>query len=696
MKATGYCPSSTERCHPTATFADNLHGMEFRRRSGFSATVHEVATLWTRTVRERTGFRWALVRRARELIGVEQLESRILELSTIGVATEALAEKSASARAESEEAQIGALTAEVNTLRRRLEARERRSDFTEWVSSVPLRREPLVSVILTTLGTRPTGLRQALEAISRQSYSRFEVIVVSPNGDVLDGAVSTDPRFREVRESALGNGRYRNVGLREAGGEYITYADDDNTMGPQWLRAVVWCLSTDSETDVVYGARLHEQPSGATLPEPAFWWFEEEWRPSLLEEFSPMDTGVMAHRAGLTGARWDEQLPSCVDWDFAIRLSSSGRVKALPVRACTFTTSSPGRITTVLNTSEVRAEVRRRAREARRLRVLGVSHSFPRLSEWYIESELAALGPSFDVAVASEHEPLPGVETSFQHLGSVVDGMETHQPDLIVVHCADVAVRIRPILAGHQIPYAVRVHSYDLALAQSQGFEEDPLCLGLWVYPEHQHRFRRAHTLPALVHDAHKIPQFPNDRSGVVFTSGCLPKRNWDEIAHILGSLADVERTAILATCHGSEDLLAPVVARLTARDSRINVRCDVPHLDVLRSLTNASSLLHSCSLTHPMGNPRSVVEAWLCGAIPVMPDEPGAHAFAQDHARYFTDADQAVELIRSINTGGPAIDKERLANMDHAREFYASASVLHRFSTQLRESYIQWSSARA
>ena len=625
---------------------------------------------------------------------MEQLESKILELSTIEACSEALTD--AKARADSHDAQIGALTVEVNTLRRKLQSHERRSDFTEWVSSVPLRREPLVSVILPTLGIRPTELRHALEAISRQSYPHFEVILISPNEDILDGDFLADPRFRAVRESAPGIGLARNVGLREARGEYITYADDDNTMGPQWLRAVTWCLSTDSETDVVYGARLHEQLSGATLPEPTFWWFEEEWRQSLLEEFNPMDTGVLAHRAGLVEARWDEHLPSCVDWEFAVRLSSSGRVKPLPVRACTFTTSSAHRITTELNTPEVRAEVRRRAREARRLRVLGVSHSFPRFSEWYIESELAALEPSFDVAVASEHEPFPGAETSFRHLGSVVDAVETHRPDLVMVHFADVAMRIRPILGSRQIPYAVRVHSYDLVLAQSQGFDEDPLCLGLWVYPEHQHRFRRARTLPALVHDAHKVPHFPSDRSGVVFTSACLPKRDWDEITHILGSLTGVERTAILATCHGSEDLIAPVVAQLNAQDSQINVRCDVPHVEVLRSLTNASSLLHSCSRTHPIGNPRSVIEAWLCGAIPVLPDEPHSRAFAGDHARYYSDPDQAVELIRSIDNGGPGIEKERVNNMDHAREVHAATWVSQRFATELRASYNQWDRSRA
>ncbi len=571
----------------------------------------------------------------------------------------------------------------------------RRADFTEWIGSVPLPREPLVSVVIATLGLRPDSLSYALRSIAEQSFQRFEVVLVTPKQGVLPKQFATDLRFREVLESQPGIGRARNAGLRAATGEYVTYADDDNSMGPDWLRAVVWAFTADSELDVAYGARLHERVEGDGSVEPAFWWFEEEWDPRVLLEFNPIDTGALAHRAALAEARWDEELRSCVDWDIAIRLTASGRVKPLPIRACTYVTRSSARVSVLHNNEQVRQELRGRARKARRLRVLGVTHSFPRFSEFYVESELAALGPSFDVAVASEHDRFPGAVTAFDHLGLVAAGISKHQPDLVLVHFADVALRIRPLLAEHGIPFALRVHSYDLQLASAHDFESDDLCLGLWVYPEHADKFANPRTLRALVHDADLIPPFAFARSGVVFTSACLPKRNWPKITGILADLHGIERTAILATCHGSEELIDPVAAMLRDADPRISVLCDVSNHTVIRTLTSASSLLYYGSSNHPIGNPRSVVEAWLCGAIPVMPDKPEVRAFAGDHARYYSDASQAVELIRMLNDGGVELAKERTANMDQARERYASAAALNQFSSEIRTSYLKWSERR-
>lgn len=313
------------------------------------------------------------MRRIRELTGVEQLEMRIESLTTPGAATHRCRPRDhddvicrLEERLDESTTRLRLLTAEFEATRRALHAFERRSTFTEWVSSVPLRREPLVTVVLATLGHRPAELHQALASIADQSYGHFEVVVVSP-GPVLGDRFIADPRFREARVNMPGVGHARNVGLSHARGVYITYADDDNTMGAQWLRAVVWCFSTESEIDVVYGARLHEHEPGTKFVDPAFWWFEGEWDPALLQQFNPIDTGVLGHRAGMAEAKWDEALVHCDDWDIAIRLTATGRVRPLPVRACTYTTSSSGRITARHSTPAVVSELQRRAREAGRV-----------------------------------------------------------------------------------------------------------------------------------------------------------------------------------------------------------------------------------------------------------------------------------------------------------------------------------------
>ena len=574
---------------------------------------------------------------------------------------------------------------------RAMAASEDRFLFTEWVASAPLTRRPLVSVILPTLGHRPTSLRQALESIRTQAYDNFEVLVVTPEPDVLPYDFRGDQRFQEIIEPEQSVGRSRNAGLGRATGEYLTYADDDNVMGPHWLRAIVWALNTDSEIDVVYGARLHEQLSRDSSAAPAFWWFEPTWDPKTLEVFNPIDTQVLAHRAGLREAVWDEELPSCVDWDLAIRLTSSGRVRPLPVRACTYTTSSPARITDVLNTTDVRSEVRRRARANRRLKLIGISHSFPRHSEHYIESELRALTPRFDVAVASEYDPVLGIPSEFAHLGSADAALREHRPDLVLFHFADVAKRLLPTVHELDIPYAVRVHSYDFHDAIAFSFEDDPLCLGVWAYPEHVASFRNGYALPALVHDAHLRPDPPKERSGFTYVSSCLPKRDWEQLYTVLGSLPGIERSAVVATCHGSEDLPRKVVETIREIDPRILVHVDMALSEVYRLLSVSSALFYISASAHPVGNPRAVIEAWLCGAIPVVPDTVAMRDFAGPHARYYRSLDEAIALIRTINTCGEEFADERRTNMDHALRAHAAPELSYRFAVDLRESFDRW-----
>ena len=335
--------------------------------------------------------------------------------------------------------------------------------------------------------------------------------------------------------------------------------------------------------------------------------------------------------------------------------------------------------------------MQRRARAARRLRLLALSHSYPRFSEGYIESELTALQPRFDIVVSSESGAQAGAETAFRVVESVEHAIEMHQPEMVLVHFADVALRYRPMLERFQLPYAVRIHSYDLHQAELYDFENDPLCIGVWAYPQNTAAIAGSYALPAIIHGAHLGPYRAGARSGVVYASSCLPKRDWAMLRSVFEALHGMERTVILATCWGQEALVEPVKKSFTATDPRISVRTDVTNTEVMRALSVAAALLYAPSSTHAVGNPRSVVEAWMCGAIPVMPDTDDARAFAGDHARYYSDASQAVELIRQLNQSGDDLDKERAANVEYATAMYAAPEVHDRFATELHGAFQRW-----
>ena len=646
--------------------------------------LREISTLWRRAFRDGDGIRWALVRRARELVGIERLEQQV---SAQAEALSRLGERADMIHPAPDPTDGLRLVA----IEARFDALDERLTFTEWVASAQLLRQPLISIVLVTLARRPASLHQALQSIHAQSYAHFEVVIVSPSDLCLASPFADDPRYRQVSFDEPGVGKARNAGLAYCQGEFITYADDDNTMGPHWLRAVVWAFTTDVGIDVAYGARLHERLAGSPVMPPAYWLHERTWDPAVLEQFNPIDTQALAHRKGLAEARWDEQLPSCVDWELAVRLTASGRVKPLPIQACMYSTHEEGRISDHANTLEIRSEVQRRARAVRRIRLLALSHSYPRFSEGYIESELTALQSRFDIVVSSESGAQAGAETAFHVFESVERAIEVHQPEMTLVHFADVALRYRPMLARLQMPYAARIHSYDLEQAAQYDFENDPLCIGVWAYPENTAAISGSHALPAIIHGAHSGSYTGGGRSGVVYASSCLPKRDWAMLRSVFGALHGIERTVILATCWGQEAMVGPVTQSFAATDPRISVRTDVATTEVMRALSVATTLLYAPSSTHAVGNPRSVVEAWMCGAIPVMPDTDDARAFAGDHARYYSDARQAVELIRQLNQSGDELDKERTANLEYATTTFAAADVHDRFATELHGAFQRW-----
>lgn len=87
---------------------------------------------------------------------------------------------------------------------------------------------PTVSVIVNTYNRGP-HLRRLLDALSRQSYDNFEVIVV--NGPSTDNTKEVIREYRKAIKTAkcpaVNLSSSRNIGIRKAAGEIIAFIDDD-------------------------------------------------------------------------------------------------------------------------------------------------------------------------------------------------------------------------------------------------------------------------------------------------------------------------------------------------------------------------------------------------------------------------------------------------------------------------------------
>ena len=112
---------------------------------------------------------------------------------------------------------------------------------------------PLVSVIIPNWNGAQ-HLPDCLDSLRRQSYPRFEVILVD-NGSHDRSLALLARQYPQVRVIPLGENwgfaRACNMGMRAARGELVVLLNNDTEADPGWLEAVVGAFARHSETGCV-------------------------------------------------------------------------------------------------------------------------------------------------------------------------------------------------------------------------------------------------------------------------------------------------------------------------------------------------------------------------------------------------------------------------------------------------------------
>jgi len=119
------------------------------------------------------------------------------------------------------------------------------------------RTTDLISVIVPVYNTRPY-LHRCMDSILNQSYPHIEVLIVDDgstdgSGDEIEALIEGNAKCRLYRQPHQGAGAARNLGLAQAGGEYIAFVDSDDYVAPDYLQAMYRQMQHD-------GARLCSCP----------------------------------------------------------------------------------------------------------------------------------------------------------------------------------------------------------------------------------------------------------------------------------------------------------------------------------------------------------------------------------------------------------------------------------------------------
>ena len=212
----------------------------------------------------------------------------------------------------------------------------------DWYATARPHSSPLISVILPTKD-RPDLLRRAVDSVLDQAYGNWELLVVDDASEPTQPPWATEVggRVRWLQSGGKGLGHARNHGLDSADGELIAFLDDDNSMNPHWLNAVVSTFECQPDSSSLVGAQVVFPESGSSEPPRVRYPSNFDW--DTLTEFNYIDLGMLAHRR-MSGPRFDESLPAFLDWDYLVRLTKDNPPILVPAISGYYYTDAPGRI----------------------------------------------------------------------------------------------------------------------------------------------------------------------------------------------------------------------------------------------------------------------------------------------------------------------------------------------------------------
>lgn len=116
---------------------------------------------------------------------------------------------------------------------------------------------PTISIIVPVYNVEKY-LQQCIDSIIAQSFVDWECLLIddgSPDnsGAICDEYAKNDGRFRVFHKENAGVSAARNLGIKEAEGEWITYIDADDFVSETFLQGLLQPLLGQNQLDFVHG-----------------------------------------------------------------------------------------------------------------------------------------------------------------------------------------------------------------------------------------------------------------------------------------------------------------------------------------------------------------------------------------------------------------------------------------------------------
>lgn len=193
-----------------------------------------------------------------------------------------------------------------------------------------------VSVVIPTYN-REKLIIQTLKSVTNQSYQNLEIIVVSDgstdNTDaILEEYKRKDPRIKYISYHPNRGGNYaRNIGIKNATGNYIAFIDDDDEWVPEKIHLQMKEFKKDTRIGLVYtGAKItyeDQKISYTSIPKKT----GDLSKEILISNYIGSTSRVIVKASVLDqSGMFDDKLKAQQDYDLWIRICQITHIGAVP------------------------------------------------------------------------------------------------------------------------------------------------------------------------------------------------------------------------------------------------------------------------------------------------------------------------------------------------------------------------------
>jgi glycosyltransferase involved in cell wall biosynthesis len=205
-----------------------------------------------------------------------------------------------------------------------------------WVQPQKFTRNPLISVVVPTYNTPDKYLNPLVDSLRGQLYENWELVLADGSSNptrtaAIKAICQQDDRlcYLHIGKKTQGIVTNTNVGIEAAKGEFVGFADHDDTLSPHALLEVVAALNKAPDTDFFYSDEDKISDDGKHRSHP---FFKPDWSSTLLESvnyithFSVVRRSLLKKvgvlRKGFDGAQ---------DYDLILRITDhTSRIVHIP------------------------------------------------------------------------------------------------------------------------------------------------------------------------------------------------------------------------------------------------------------------------------------------------------------------------------------------------------------------------------